>query len=94
MVERCELTADERAVYDTVRAAVVSSVVAELEESNNVLAALEALLRLRQAACHAGLVPGQAAASSYADVCKHAPMTNVANTQMMKSCCFLCRIFH
>jgi superfamily II DNA or RNA helicase len=64
MVERCELTRDERAVYDTVRAAVVSTVVEQLEESNNVLAALEALLRLRQAACHAGLVPGQAAASS------------------------------
>jgi SNF2 family DNA or RNA helicase len=64
MVERCELTRDERVVYDTVRAAVVSTVVEQLEESNNVLAALEALLRLRQAACHAGLVPGQAAASS------------------------------
>jgi SNF2 family DNA or RNA helicase len=64
MVERCELTRDERAVYDTVRDAVVSTVVEQLEESNNVLAALEALLRLRQAACHAGLVPGQAAASS------------------------------
>jgi hypothetical protein len=30
----------------------------------NVIKALEALLRLRQAACHSGLLPGQKAATS------------------------------
>jgi superfamily II DNA or RNA helicase len=60
----CELSEDERRVYDAVRAATLSDVVARLQEGGNVLAALEALLRLRQAACHSGLVPGQNAATS------------------------------
>ena len=60
----CTLDEGERRVYDAVRAATLSEVVAKLAEGGTVLAALEALLRLRQAACHAGLVPGQAADSS------------------------------
>ncbi|HPG24174.1 MAG TPA: DEAD/DEAH box helicase [Myxococcota bacterium] len=55
----CELSPDERAVYDSVRAATVRDVVERLRGGGNVMAALEALLRLRQAACHAALVPGQ-----------------------------------
>lgn len=55
----CDLTPDERAVYDAVRAATVRDVVDRLRAGGNVMAALEALLRLRQAACHASLVPGQ-----------------------------------
>jgi SNF2 family DNA or RNA helicase len=39
-------------------------VVAKLASGAGVLAALEALLRLRQAACHRGLVPGQSAETS------------------------------
>jgi SNF2 family DNA or RNA helicase len=39
-------------------------VVAALEKGGSVLAALEALLRLRQAACHPALVPGQRAETS------------------------------
>jgi SNF2 family DNA or RNA helicase len=39
-------------------------VTARLGHGDSVLAALEALLRLRQAACHSGLVPGQSADSS------------------------------
>jgi SNF2 family DNA or RNA helicase len=39
-------------------------VVSRLGEGGGVLAALEALLRLRQAACHTGLVPGHEAATS------------------------------
>ena len=64
MVLHCELSPDERAVYDAVRAAALNDVVRRLGAGGNVLAALEALLRLRQAACHAGLVPGQQAERS------------------------------
>jgi superfamily II DNA or RNA helicase len=64
LVLHCELSEDERAVYDAVRAATVEQVVAQLSKGGNVLAALEALLRLRQAACHVSLVPGQKARSS------------------------------
>ncbi|MDI3290218.1 DEAD/DEAH box helicase [Polyangium sp. 15x6] len=59
-----ELDDKERAVYDAVRAATLSDVVKRLAEGGSVLAALEALLRLRQAACHAALVPGQVALGS------------------------------
>ena len=55
----CELSTEERAVYDSVRAATVREVVERLRAGGNVMAALEALLRLRQAACHSSLVPGQ-----------------------------------
>ena len=55
----CELSTEERAVYDSVRAATVRDVVERLRAGGNVMAALEALLRLRQASCHASLVPGQ-----------------------------------
>ncbi|ATB44117.1 hypothetical protein CYFUS_009598 [Cystobacter fuscus] len=54
----------ERSVYDAVMAATRAEVVALLNEGGNVLKALEALLRLRQAACHSALVPGQRANSS------------------------------
>ena len=64
LVLHCELSDDERAIYDAVRAATVERVVAQLSTGGNVLAALEALLRLRQAACHGSLVPGQTAQSS------------------------------
>ncbi|APR80896.1 Hypothetical protein A7982_06243 [Minicystis rosea] len=60
----CELEDQERAVYDTVRAATQKEIVAQLAKGASVLAALEALLRLRQAACHAALVPGQFATTS------------------------------
>jgi len=54
----------QRGVYDAVRAATRSEVLERLAAGGGVLQALEALLRLRQAACHAALVPGQRAASS------------------------------
>ncbi|HKQ61880.1 MAG TPA: DEAD/DEAH box helicase, partial [Candidatus Polarisedimenticolaceae bacterium] len=66
VVLRCELSPEERAVYDAVRAATLSEVVAKLGEGGGVLAALEALLRLRQAACHPALVPGQHTVSASA----------------------------
>ncbi len=54
----------ERAVYDAVHAATRADVVSLLETGGSVLKALEALLRLRQAACHVALVPGQQAKTS------------------------------
>jgi len=66
VVVHCELSDEERQVYDAVRASTVAQVVEQLRkgQSGGVMAALEALLRLRQAACHAALVPGQAAGGS------------------------------
>jgi superfamily II DNA or RNA helicase len=65
-VLRVELTDGERAVYDAVRAATQKDVLALLQDGGGkgVIAALEALLRLRQAACHPSLVPGQSAPTS------------------------------
>ncbi len=60
----CQLDEEERAVYDTVRAASLAEVQQRLASGGGVMAALEALLRLRQAACHAALVPGQHASRS------------------------------
>ena len=60
----CELEDQERSVYDAVRAATQKEIVSRLAQGASVLAALEALLRLRQAACHSSLVPGQFANTS------------------------------
>jgi SNF2 family DNA or RNA helicase len=58
----------ERGVYDTVRAATQRDMLAAMGSDGtgklDVMRALEALLRLRQAACHSALLPGQSAASS------------------------------
>jgi SNF2 family DNA or RNA helicase len=59
-----ELDDNERAVYDAIRAATQREVVAMLDSGGGVMAALEALLRLRQACCHTALLPGRSAASS------------------------------
>jgi SNF2 family DNA or RNA helicase len=64
MILEVELDPAERDVYNAVRAATLRDVVKKLEEGGSVLPALEALLRMRQAACHAGLVPGQQADTS------------------------------
>ncbi|MCP3142681.1 DEAD/DEAH box helicase [Pyxidicoccus xibeiensis] len=63
-VMHVQLDERERAVYDSVMAATRKEVVALLNEGGSVLKALEALLRLRQAACHPALVPGQRANTS------------------------------
>ena len=60
----CELSAEERVIYETLRAATQRDIVAKLGGGASVMAALEALLRLRQAACHPALVPGQIADTS------------------------------
>jgi superfamily II DNA or RNA helicase len=60
VVLRCELSDTERQVYDAVRAATRADVLKKLSgDANATLAVLEALLRLRQAACHPALLPGQ-----------------------------------
>jgi len=64
IVLRASLSQEERDTYDAVRAATVREVAARLSSRGGVLAALEALLRLRQAACHPALLPGQTAHSS------------------------------
>lgn len=64
VVLKCDLDAGEREIYDAVRAAAQSDIVSVLENGANPLVALEVLLRLRQAACHSGLVPGQRAERS------------------------------
>jgi superfamily II DNA or RNA helicase len=64
VVLHCVLSDSERVVYDTVRAATLANVVALLDAGGSVLAALEALLRLRQACCHPGLLPGHTASTS------------------------------
>ena len=52
-----ELDENERLTYDAIRAATQSEIVKMLEAGGGVMAALEALLRLRQAACHTSLLP-------------------------------------
>jgi superfamily II DNA or RNA helicase len=81
-----ELDERERAVYDAVRAASRADVVALLDReasggaSGGVMKVLEILLRLRQAASHAALVPGQTAAgSSKIDVLLEALATAAAD---------------
>ncbi|MBW2463496.1 MAG: DEAD/DEAH box helicase [Deltaproteobacteria bacterium] len=64
VILHCNLSEDERAAYDAVRAATREEVVRQLAKGQGVLQALEALLRLRQAACHTGLLPGHEAPTS------------------------------
>lgn len=58
VVRHVELPAAERAIYDSVLLAARRDVMAKLGQGTGVMEALEALLRLRQAACHPSLVPG------------------------------------
>jgi SNF2 family DNA or RNA helicase len=64
VVLRCLLSDDERRVYSAIHAATREDVVKRLAAGGSVMEALEALLRLRQAACHPGLIPGHEAPSS------------------------------
>lgn len=59
VVLHCELSQEERRVYDTIRAATQESLVGTLAQGASVMVVLEALLRLRQASCHPALLPGQ-----------------------------------
>lgn len=68
IVLHCELSEEERAIYQALMAATREEVLQELQTSGNVIGALEALLRLRQASCHAALVPGQSGVKSSSKV--------------------------
>src|SRR5690606_32929702 len=59
LVIRFALSSEERELYEAILAATRETVVARLGEGGSVLAALEALLRLRQACCHPALLPGK-----------------------------------
>lgn len=66
LVLRFALDERERTIYDALRASTLEEVAAQLAGpgeggGGSMMAALEALLRLRQAACHTGLLPGQEA---------------------------------
>ncbi len=54
-----ELTQSERDLYDSLLLSARKEVLEKLQISGNVFAALELLLRLRQACCHPALVPQQ-----------------------------------
>ena len=64
VVLHASLSEEERKLYDAIRAATRKDVLEKLSARTGVLEALEALLRLRQAACHPALVPGQHAEGS------------------------------
>jgi superfamily II DNA or RNA helicase len=64
VVRTVTLDERERATYDAIFAATKDEVVKLLGQGGSVLKALEALLRLRQAACHPALIPGQLARTS------------------------------
>jgi superfamily II DNA or RNA helicase len=67
LVGRVELSAAERELYEALRAATRREVMEALAGGRvNTIQALEALLRLRQAACHPGLIPGQEAPATSA----------------------------
>jgi hypothetical protein len=59
-----DLADAEQELYGALKFLAQREVVAQLSEGRGVMEALEALLRLRQAACHPSLVPGQTAAIS------------------------------
>jgi superfamily II DNA or RNA helicase len=59
-----ELWPEERQLYDAILAATRQDVLDRLSAGGSVFEALEALLRLRQACCHPGLIPGQSATQS------------------------------
>ncbi len=63
VVLRCALSDEERTIYEGVKA-LARADVAKLLEKQGMMQVLEVLLRMRQAACHTGLLPGRTAASS------------------------------
>ena len=60
----CDLSDDERELYSALLSATRREVQESLDQGGSVFSALELLLRLRQASCHAALLPGQKAETS------------------------------
>ncbi|HEY5955899.1 MAG TPA: DEAD/DEAH box helicase, partial [Polyangiaceae bacterium] len=59
-----DLDSEERTIYTGLSQIARSEIVSQLRAGKPMLPALEALLRLRQAACHTGLLPGSDCAHS------------------------------
>jgi SNF2 family DNA or RNA helicase len=76
-----ELDDAERVTYDSIRAATQREIVKLLEAGGGVMAALEALLRLRQAACHPALLPGSVRGPKVDD----APQTSSKTERLMEA---------
>jgi hypothetical protein len=64
VVLHCELDDRERVVYEAILGATRGDLLERIEEGGGIFSILEALLRLRQACCHVGLIPGHEAATS------------------------------
>ena len=57
LIRYCTLSEQERSIYEALRLASRKEVLEKLSAGGQVIQALELLLRLRQAACHLGLLP-------------------------------------
>jgi SNF2 family DNA or RNA helicase len=64
VVLECELSDDERNLYDSLVTAQRKEILEKLDSGASVFGALELLLRLRQASCHPSLIPGEKAEMS------------------------------
>jgi SNF2 family DNA or RNA helicase len=64
VVIECELNEQERPVYEALLGSAIGELRGIVSRGEGALSALEALLRLRQACCHRGLLPGMDADSS------------------------------
>ncbi len=64
LVMRCTLSEHERGLYESVRTLSSADARRALQGGKGYLQVLEVLLRMRQAACHPGLLPGSEATSS------------------------------
>jgi superfamily II DNA or RNA helicase len=65
VVLHCDLSDEEQHLYKAIVASSKKEVVEKLETGGSVFAALEMLLRLRQACCHPFLVPGSGLPAAY-----------------------------
>ncbi len=64
VVLQCELSDQERLVYEALLGAARQDLLDKLDAGVSMISALEVLLRLRQACCHIGLLPGHEALTS------------------------------
>jgi hypothetical protein len=65
VVLHCDLSEEEQTLYRAILASSKKEVVEKIEGGASVFAALEMLLRLRQACCHPALVPGSQLEGSF-----------------------------
>jgi superfamily II DNA or RNA helicase len=64
VVLECELSEQERITYESVLLGLREDLLPKLDQGASTLSILEGLLRLRQACCHVGLLPGHNATTS------------------------------